>query len=113
MLAGAFGVALLTALSPHSDAAQSATPAAERLWTFTDDHGTTISLPERPERIVAYVGSAATLWDYGIRPVGVFGSLLREDGSKNPLAGNVDPDAVAWLGEGGSELDLEALVARA
>jgi iron complex transport system substrate-binding protein len=98
-------------LAGDDAAAQSGTPVAAGGWSFTDDHGTTVSLPERPERIVAYVGSAATLWDYGIRPVGVFGSLLREDGSKTPLAGNVDPDAIAWLGEGGSELDLEALVA--
>lgn len=91
--------------------AQSGTPVAGGAWSFTDDHGTTITLPRRPERIVAYVGSAATLWDYGIRPVGAFGPLRREDGGANPLAGNVDPEAVTSLGEGWNEIDLEELVA--
>lgn len=80
-------------------------------WTFTDDHGTTVTLPQRPERIVAYVGSAATLWDYGIEAVGVFGPLRKEDGSPNVLAGNIDVEAVTSLGEGWDEVDLEELVA--
>ena len=113
LLAVSAGV-ILASVRPASARPQSeSTPGAGSAggWTFTDDHGATVSLPERPERIVAYVGSAATLWDYGIHPVGVFGPLRREDGSPNPLAGTIDPDAVISLGEGWNEVDLEALVA--
>lgn len=92
-------------------AARTGTPTPNGPWSFTDDHDVTVALPRRPERIVAHIGSAATLWDYGIRPVGVFGPIEREDGSPDPLIGNVDLDQVASLGETWGEIDLEALVA--
>lgn len=112
VLAGALGCVLAARRGAASARAQAtdSTPAAGG-WSFTDDHGVTIALPERPARIVAHVGSAATLWDYGIRPVGVFGPLQREDGSREPLAGAIDLDAVTSLGAGWGELDVEALVA--
>ncbi len=110
-LGAGLGSALLAALPRPANAAPSATPTADGPWTFTDDHGTTVILPRRPERIVAHVGAAATLWEYGIRPVGIFGPLQREDGSREPLAGSIDLDAVTSVGTGWSEIDLEALVA--
>jgi iron complex transport system substrate-binding protein len=78
-------------------------------WEFVDDRGVTISLPARPERIVAYVGTAAVLWDFGIRPVGVFGPSRREDGTPEPAAGNVDLDTVESAGDTWDAVNLEVL----
>lgn len=80
-------------------------------WTFTDDRGVTITLPERPERIVGYVGTVAVLWDFGIEAVGTFGPLLNEDGTAQAAAGNIDVDAVDSAGDGWDGANLEALAA--
>lgn len=85
--------------------------AADGAWTFVDDNGETFTLPARPERIVAYLPIAAALWDYGVRPVGVYGPTRRPDGTPEVYAGSVDLDAVVSLGEEYGGLDLEALVA--
>jgi len=84
--------------------------ASNTEWSFTDDRGVTITLPKPPERIVAQTTSAAVLWDFGIRPVGVFGPSLLPDGTVDFQAGAIDFDSVEVLGDYG-ELDLEALVA--
>lgn len=78
-------------------------------WTFTDDRGVTITLDEMPTRIVAYVGTAAVLWDFGVRPVGVFGPQRMEDGTPEPAAGNVDLDVVANVGDTWDGANLELL----
>ena len=67
-------------------------------WEYTDDLGKKISLPQRPQRVVAYVSGAAALWDFGVRPVGLYGPSANEDGSKNLLAGNIDLAAVTSVG---------------
>jgi iron complex transport system substrate-binding protein len=89
-----------------------ATPAASPAggWSFTDDRGVTVSLSQRPERIVAQTTSAAALWDYGVRPVGIFGPYRLADGTPDFQAGNIDLDAVEHLGDY-PEMDLEKLVA--
>ncbi len=79
-------------------------------WTFTDDVGNVITLPKRPERIVAYISCAAALWDVGIRPVGVYGTLKNADGVPEVTVGEVDLDSVVSLGEVYGELDMEALI---
>lgn len=106
VLAASLG--FLTAL-PATRLAAQGTPAAAGAWSFTDDHGTDIALPARPERIVAHLNSAATLWDYGIHPVGIFGELVREDGAASPLLGNIDLDGMTILGDTYGPIDLEAL----
>lgn len=93
-----------------SAAAQEATPTSGE-WTYADDAGNTVTLPAPPRRIVAYLPIAAALWDYGVRPVGVYGTTRRPDGSPEVFVGNLDLDAVASLGETYGELDVEALVA--
>jgi iron complex transport system substrate-binding protein len=103
----------VVALSPAFPAAarqHAATPAASGEWTYTDDAGVTITLPRRPERIVAYLPLAASLWEFGIRPVAVYGMTRRPDGSPEVYVGNVDLDAVETLGEVYGELDIEQLV---
>lgn len=96
---------------PVARIAAQGTPVASGEWSFTDDHGATITLPKRPERIVAHLNSAATLWDYGIQPIGIFGELVREDGNVSPLLGNVDLEGMTILGDTYGPIDLEALAA--
>ncbi|BCB85080.1 ABC transporter substrate-binding protein [Phytohabitans suffuscus] len=74
-------------------------------WEFTDDRGRKATRDSRPTRIVAQLGAAATLWDFGIRPVGVFGEAKGND----VLKGNVDVGAVQWVGQTWGEFNIEKL----
>jgi iron complex transport system substrate-binding protein len=78
-------------------------------WTFTDDRGTTVRLAATPTRIVAYTGTAAALYDFGV-PVaslaGVFGPTKQSDGSPDPMAGNLPVDKLTVLGEAYGEFDV-------
>lgn len=87
-----------------------ASPPADGAWSFTDDRGVTITLPKRPERVVPYIPIAASLWDFGVRPVGVFGTTVRPDGTREVMSGDVNFDTVVSLDEQYGEMDLEALV---
>lgn len=66
-------------------AAREGTPVAGA-WSFIDDVGKTVTLPERPLRIAADLNAASALWDFGIRPVAVAGWTVGTDASW----GNVD-----------------------
>lgn len=109
LLAAAPVLALLAAAPAVR--AQDATPAAAREWSFTDDRGITVTLPQPPAKIVAQISAAAALWDYGVRSVAVFGPQRLADGSPDPEAGRVDLDAVTSLGEAWDEFDVEAMAA--
>jgi iron complex transport system substrate-binding protein len=89
--------------------AQDASPAVGE-WSFTDDKGVTVTLPSRPERLVIDVNAAAPLWDYGVRPVGVFGWLANPSGDFGAAGGNIDPAQVEIIGNGEETIDVEALV---
>lgn len=112
--AGALGlIGLLPACASGQNAAAPPSPTAEaQPWRFTDDRGRTVTLNRRPERVVAFVGVAAGLWDLGLRPIGTFGPLKRPDGSPDPQAGNVDPDAVESLGGELGDADMTFNVER-
>jgi iron complex transport system substrate-binding protein len=94
---------------PARAAAQDATPEAG--WTFTDDAGVTISLPEAPQRVVAYVNLAAALDDFGAKPYGYFGQPLRPDGTRETIAGDMDLEGMASVGPDYGAFDIEKLVA--
>ncbi len=79
-------------------------------WIFTDDKGVTVTLPEMPQRIVADVNAAAPLWDFGIRPVAVFGWNASETGDFGPAGGNVDPAAVQVAGNATEPIQPEKVV---
>ncbi|MFC7621366.1 ABC transporter substrate-binding protein [Microlunatus sp. GCM10028923] len=78
-------------------------------WSYTTAYGETITLASRPDVIITDAYSAASLWEYGIRPAGVFGYGLEPDSSPLSL-GNADPGQMTVLGRG-AELDLEAVAA--
>jgi iron complex transport system substrate-binding protein len=71
----------------------------------------TIELPERPVRIVADVNAAAPLWDFGIRPVAVFGWNATESGDFGAAGGRIDPALVEVVGDGVETLRLEYTLA--
>ncbi|MGK5556033.1 ABC transporter substrate-binding protein [Actinomadura kijaniata] len=82
-------------------------------WTFTDGRGKQISLPQRPERIVAYVGAAAALWDFGIRDqiVGIYGPSKLANGQRDPQVGEVDTGKVQSIGNAYGEFNVEKYAA--
>jgi iron complex transport system substrate-binding protein len=90
------------------------TPTAGTLaagaWSFTDDRGKTIALPDRPTRVIAQTSAAAALWDCGFKVAGVFGPTKNADGSNDFQAGQIDLDEMVNLGDWG-EMDLEKVIA--
>ncbi|MGP4114560.1 ABC transporter substrate-binding protein [Streptomyces sp. 4N509B] len=76
-------------------------------FRFTDDRGETVTLDGPVERIVAFIGSAAVLADYGVECVGVFGPTRGSDGTPDQQAGEVAVDRVTILGQEWGEFDLE------
>lgn len=129
IMAGALGAGVMALLaacgddddvpSPTATGAAAATPTTEAEedageeptestggWSFTDDRGVTIELASRPERLVTWSTAGAVLWDYGIRPVGIFGPQRLDNGEQDPQAGEIDLDAVDNLGDWDPDLEL-------
>ncbi|NUS04794.1 MAG: ABC transporter substrate-binding protein [Nonomuraea sp.] len=98
------------ATSGGGASAAPASSAAAQSWAFTDDRDKKLELPKRPQRIVAQVGSAAALWDFGVRPVAVFGPHKLADGSRDPQVGNVDITKVEGLGNVWDEFNVEKYI---
>lgn len=110
LLAASAGLSLGLGLRLAS--AQEATPASdgEAAWSFVDGTGETITLPATPVNVVAALPLAAGLWDYGVRPVGIFGTPLRPDGTREVYTGDIDLERVVNISETYGELDLEKLI---
>ncbi|MFJ8750164.1 ABC transporter substrate-binding protein [Streptomyces sp. NPDC102441] len=81
----------------------------ESAWSFADDRGQLAVADRRPSRVLAYVQAGATLWDYGIRPEGIFGS--GHDGAEPDRAktGTLPLDTVDYRGAG-DDLDVDTLL---
>jgi iron complex transport system substrate-binding protein len=105
--------ALLAACGGSSDSGSSSakppagatTPAGP--WTFTDDRKKRVALSRTPKNLVAYIGSAAALHDYGIACTGVFGPTTLKDGRADPQAGDVDVSKVTVIGNTWGEFNIE------
>ncbi|MEV0585719.1 ABC transporter substrate-binding protein [Nonomuraea sp. NPDC050310] len=113
LLLGGGALALLSACGqskPQSSQAAPQPSGSAGGWTFTDDRGKTISLPKRPTRVIAQVSAAATLWDFGVRPLGVFGPHRLKDGAKDPEAGDIDVSKVETIGNVWDEFNLEKYI---
>ncbi len=105
LAAGAVGIgALVAGCGRHSD-----TESGQRRWSFVDDRGKKVVADKRPQRIIAYVGTAAALYDLGLgdRIVGVFGPTRLKDGKPDQQAGNLDISRVTILGNAWGEFDIE------
>ena len=108
--AGLAGAALAGPAILAQQASPEASPATGG-WSFTDDKGITVTADAVPTRIVADLNAAAPLWDFGIRPVGVFGWNATETGDFGAAGGNVDPAAVEVVGTGDEPFQAEPTVA--
>ncbi|MEU7869388.1 ABC transporter substrate-binding protein [Dactylosporangium sp. NPDC049140] len=112
LLAGVLG---LGALAACGDDKSGAGPAASGggPFAFTDDRGTNVSLGAAPKKVVAYVGTAAALHDFGVTSAiaGTFGPIKTADGGKDALAGELDPARVESLGNAWGEFNIEKYAA--
>ncbi|HEY3480057.1 MAG TPA: ABC transporter substrate-binding protein, partial [Streptomyces sp.] len=66
-----------------------------------------VRLDHTPDRIVAYVGVAAALHDYGIECAGVFGPTKLKDGSPDAQAGALDIGKLTVIGNTWGEFNIE------
>ncbi len=78
-------------------------------WRFSDDRGQQSTAARTPERVLAYVQAGATLWDLGIRPVGIFGSDHDGPDPDTAKTGTLPLGEVAYVGAGAA-LDVERLL---
>lgn len=90
--------------APESQTAQG---QEDTSWSFTDDRGVTVTLDERPERIVAYNTTASALWHLGVEPVATFGGPLSTD---NPDLIGVDISGMETVGEVYGEINMEKML---
>lgn len=109
-LVGAGGLAAAAALAACGNG-QKPAAAASGPWEFTDDRGQKASRDQRPTRVVAYVSSAAALWDYGVHAIGVFGPQKTADGGKEIQAGNIDLGAETSIGNAWDDFSMEKFAA--
>ncbi len=77
-------------------------------WSFTDDRGETVRLDRRPRRIAGLNDTIASLWNYGVVPVGSFGATALADDVN--FEGR-DTARVTEVGTTYGRIDLEALYA--
>ncbi|WP_018504752.1 ABC transporter substrate-binding protein [Parafrankia discariae] len=106
-LIGGAAAASIVLVGCGDDDSGEAGAGGDGAWEYTDTSGTKITRPKRPERIVAYISSAAALWDFGVRPIAVFGPQETEDGKKEVQAGNIDLDAVDSVGVVWDDFNVE------
>ncbi|WP_420121860.1 ABC transporter substrate-binding protein [Nakamurella sp.] len=92
--------------SPAGASAGSAAAPVE--WTWTDATGTTVTLPQRPERVAGYADYAIGMFAYGLQPAAVFG---RVDVATDPRFAGYDLSSTAIVGTSYGQIDLEALAA--
>jgi iron complex transport system substrate-binding protein len=80
-------------------------------WSFKDDRGRTVRTDAKPETIVAFVSTAAALYDYGIECKGVFGPSEPVNGRPNPQAGDMDVSRLTSLGTAWGQFNIEKYAA--
>ncbi|WP_199551291.1 ABC transporter substrate-binding protein [Streptomyces sp. N35] len=108
----AFGLgAFLTACGDDKKPAASTDKGKDKPWSFKDDRGKTAKVGHTPNKIVAFVSTAAALHDYGIECVGIFGPSKPVDGKPNPQAGAMDVSKVTSLGEDWGQFNVEKYAA--
>jgi iron complex transport system substrate-binding protein len=75
-------------------------------WTFIDDRKEKVTLKTRPKRVVAYSSAAAALYEWGVTPVGVFGSAPQSD----PALAGLPWSKITTVGSVYGEIDVEKLL---
>lgn len=84
------------------------TTVASTGWSYTDDLGDAVELDEMPQRLVMFEDVAATLMDFGVRPVGIH-YLNRVDG--NRLFEGMETTGIESVGSTCEEVNVEAVAA--
>lgn len=115
---GALGLGAALAACGDGDAQGSGsgsgtTAAKSGPWTFKDDRGQTAKADKVPSNIVAFVGVAAALYDYGVQAKGVFGPTTTKDGTPDVQAGDLDVGKVTVLGNEWGQFNIEKYAALA
>ncbi|QOV38175.1 ABC transporter substrate-binding protein [Streptomyces ferrugineus] len=113
---GALGLGAVLAACGDDDAKsggsdEATTAAKSGPWTFKDDRGTTVKLDKVPTKIVAFVGVAAALYDYGIEVKGVFGPTKTQDGKADVQAGDMDVSKLTVFGNVWDQFNVEQYAA--
>ncbi|MFI9645998.1 ABC transporter substrate-binding protein [Streptomyces sp. NPDC052040] len=80
-------------------------------WSFKDDRGQTAKADKVPSNIVAFIGVAAALHDYGVGVKGVFGPTKTKDGKADVQAGDLDISKVTLLGNEWGQFNIEKYAA--
>ncbi|MFF4449059.1 ABC transporter substrate-binding protein [Streptomyces sp. NPDC001502] len=109
---GALGlVAVLAACggtdSAKGDGGKGNGATASAAWTFKDDLGKDVTTKAKPKNIVAFTGTAAALYDYGVPVKGVFGPTTTADGKADVQAGSLDVSKVEILGNVYDQFNVE------
>ncbi|MFE9171637.1 ABC transporter substrate-binding protein [Streptomyces kebangsaanensis] len=115
---GALGLGAVLAACGGEDAKSGGsgggtTAARSGPWSFEDDRGQTVKADEVPSAIVAFVGVAAALHDYGVQVKGVFGPTTTKDGKADVQAGDMDVSKVTVLGNEWGQFNIEKYAALA
>ncbi|MEU6536553.1 ABC transporter substrate-binding protein [Streptomyces sp. NPDC047000] len=116
---GALGLGAVLAACGDDDDAESSgagkgsSAAASGPWSFKDDRGQTAKTGKAPANIVAFVGVAAALHDYGVGVKGVFGPTTTKDGKADVQAGDMDVTKVTVLGNEWGQFNIEKYAALA
>ncbi|MFC4005392.1 ABC transporter substrate-binding protein [Prauserella oleivorans] len=105
----AFGATATLAACGYQEESGGAGSDSGNTWSYTDDRGRKLDGP-RPQRIVAQVTAAAALWEFGVRPIGIFGPSKLPNGQKDPQVGNVDVNRVQSLGNVWGEFNYDRYV---
>lgn len=105
--AGALGLGGLLSACGGSNSSGDDAKASGDGWSFKDDRGTTAKAAGRPRRIVAYIGAAAALHDFGIECTGVFGPTKLKNGEPDVQAAGVDVDKVTIIGNTWGQFSIE------
>lgn len=79
-------------------------------WSFTDDRGVTVEVKATPATVVAYIGIAGALHDFGYEVAGFFSGESREQVDPHTIAPDLPFDSLQDFGFA-DVLDVEALVA--
>ncbi|MFJ8195476.1 ABC transporter substrate-binding protein [Streptomyces sp. NPDC096152] len=115
---GALGLGAVLAACGGEDAedggpGDAAGSAGSGRWSFRDDRGRSAKADRVPSSIVAFVGVAAALYDYGIQAKGVFGPTRTKDGRADVQAGDMDVSKVTVLGNAWGRFNIEKYAALA
>jgi iron complex transport system substrate-binding protein len=100
--------AVMLSVSGCGGAGSSGDDAASGPWSFTDGSGKTVTLDERPTRIIAHAYAAAALLEFGIKPLAVYadGPIKDDVGLQN-----VDLAGIEILGQEWGKIDVEKAAA--